>query len=338
MKCLCNLVLVSAFILVLGLFSVAHAEALFIKDLYFGIQSDSEVMKLQEFLTGEGVYSGPITGNFFSLTLKAVKNYQTQENISPAAGYFGPFTRAKANIKLSVQLQESDNQAVAETGTPTAPVIQPKTMDDAANTMQSQLAALLQQVALLQQQLQVQQQTQQSVQNLQSQVSQQTQTIQQPQTQNPADIPTIQILSINTTSTATSVKIEWQTNLPSDSKIFLSGGEISSKVFNSESGLSTHHIVNITSLVSNTTYYYEVEAIAKGTSNMFVKRSDEFKTQTEKYFWNKMTKRMTCSPSSTPMRRSLTAIEENSLPSEIRGMDPKMRFEWYAGLDSFCVK
>lgn len=78
----------------------AKAENLFSKDLYFGMQNDSEVTKLQEFLTSEGVYSGPITGNFFSLTLKAVKNYQTQEGISPAAGYFGPVSRAKAILYL----------------------------------------------------------------------------------------------------------------------------------------------------------------------------------------------------------------------------------------------
>jgi len=264
------------FILVLAailLWQTAKADNLFSKNLYFGIQKDSDVIKLQEFLTSEGVYSGPITGNFFSLTLKAVKDYQTREGISPAAGYFGPLTKAKVNAKLSIQLQESENQAVAETGSTTAPVVQPKTTNDIANTVQSQLDALLQQVALLQQQLQTQQQTQQSVQNLQTQVTQQTQTIQQQQQTQQQ----IQIVSVDATSTITSAKIEWQTDLPTNSKIFISGGTLSSKVFNSESGLSTRHIVNINSLTSNTTYSYEIEAIV---NNVFTKKTGGFQTQT----------------------------------------------------------
>jgi len=157
------------------------AELVFTKNLSFGIQGDSEVTKLQEFLADEGLYSGPITGNFFSLTLKAVKDYQTREGISPAAGYFGLTSRSKANAWLSTQIDASNSQAISETGAaPSLPNI-PKTTTDAANTMQLQLDALLQQIALLQQQLQTQQQTQQTVQNLQSQVTQQTQTIQQQQ-------------------------------------------------------------------------------------------------------------------------------------------------------------
>jgi len=175
---------------------IAKAENLFTKNLYFGIQKDSEVTKLQEFLTSEGVYSGPITGNFFSLTLKAVKDYQTREGISPAAGYFGPISRAKANTGLSTQIEASNAQAVSETGsTPTSPNT-PKTTTDVVNTMQSQLDALLQQVALLQQQLQVQQQTNQSIQNLQTQVVEQTQVIQQQQ-------ETLGAIQQNTTPTPT---------------------------------------------------------------------------------------------------------------------------------------
>lgn len=168
----------------------------FSKDLSFGIQGDSEVTKLQEFLTDEGLYLGPITGNFFSLTLKAVKAFQTKEGISPAAGYFGPKTRAEANEILSVQVQASENQAIVETGNITPVPETPKTTNDVTASLQQQIAVMLQQIGLLQQQLQVQQQTQQNVQNLQQQVTQQTQVIQQQnQTiqqiqQNTAPIPT----------------------------------------------------------------------------------------------------------------------------------------------------
>lgn len=195
------------------------AETLFTKDLYFGIQGDSEVIKLQEFLTDEGLYSGPITGNFFSLTLKAVKTFQQRENITPVAGYFGPITRTKANAILSAQIGTSEEQAVLETGATTTPPIAPKTTTDVVNSLQSQLNALLQQVALLQQQLQTQRQTQQSVQGLQNQVGQQTQVIQQQQqtlqqiqqntqqiqtnTTPPTPLPTTIFTPIPTTPTST---------------------------------------------------------------------------------------------------------------------------------------
>jgi len=156
----------------------AKAENLFTKNLYFGIQKDSEVTKLQEFLTSEGVYSGPITGNFFSLTLKAVKDYQTREGISPAAGYFGPLTRNKANEILLAQLGVSNAQAIKETGSePIIPIIK-----STSDSLQEQIDALLNQINLLNQQLTTQKQTEQNIKDLQTQVVEQTLIIQQQQT------------------------------------------------------------------------------------------------------------------------------------------------------------
>lgn len=73
------------------------AAASFAKDLYFGLNNDIDVKALQEFLHGQGVYSGPITGNFLSLTREAVISFQNREGIEPAAGFFGSKTRARAN-------------------------------------------------------------------------------------------------------------------------------------------------------------------------------------------------------------------------------------------------
>jgi hypothetical protein len=137
----------------------------FSRDLYFGLQQDSDVIKLQEFLTDEGLYSGPITGNFFSLTLKGVKNFQLREGVTPVAGYFGPKTRIKANDILSSQIQASENQAISETGATTTPPVTPKNTTDVVNSLQSQMNLLLQQIVLLQQQLQTQQQIQAQQQN-----------------------------------------------------------------------------------------------------------------------------------------------------------------------------
>lgn len=98
-------------VLVMGLFLIpAPTYAAFDADLRYG-SSGAEVFELQEFLTAQGVYTGPITGNFYSLTLAAVKAFQSKENVSPASGFFGPLTRAKANTLLSAELEESDKEA-----------------------------------------------------------------------------------------------------------------------------------------------------------------------------------------------------------------------------------
>lgn len=166
-------------LLILLFFPFLVSAQTFERNLYFGLRNDADVTKLQEFLTDEGVYTGPITGNFFSLTLKAVKDFQTRESITPAAGYFGPITRAKANETLTAQIGASNEQAIAETGSlPTQPET-PKTTNDVVNSLQGQIALLLQQITLLQQQLTAQQTTQQEVAAVKEQVIQQTQTIQQ---------------------------------------------------------------------------------------------------------------------------------------------------------------
>lgn len=96
-----------------------------------------------------------------------------------------------------------------------------------------------------------------------------------PTTQNQTSV-TVQISSVNITTTITSAKIEWQTDKPTESKIFLSGGGISSKVYNSESGLSTRHSVSVSGLKGDTNYSYEIEAIAGGNS---YKKTGNFSTQ-----------------------------------------------------------
>lgn len=96
---------------VMGVLLVPSAAfASFDVDLRYG-SSGAEVLELQEFLTAEGVYTGPITGNFFSLTLAGVKAFQARENITPVSGFFGPLTRGSANDKLKVELVESDAEA-----------------------------------------------------------------------------------------------------------------------------------------------------------------------------------------------------------------------------------
>jgi len=68
-------------------------------DLFFGMANNSDVLALQQALTLEGVYSGPITGNFFDLTRAGVIAFQTKYNFDPipTTGYVGSFTRQTLN-------------------------------------------------------------------------------------------------------------------------------------------------------------------------------------------------------------------------------------------------
>lgn len=240
-------------------------------DLYFGMQNDSDITKLQEFLTDAGLYSGPISGNFFSLTLAGVKKFQAANSITPVSGYFGPKSRAKANEILASE-GISNQEILTENGTTTAPQITPpKTTNDVVASLMEQIKLLQHQIAILSQQQSSIQAIQQQQASTSQQITQQTQTLQQIQQQTiPVSTSTtsistpIQISSINITPSLTSVRIDWQTNIPAYSKIFLSGDTFLSKVYNSDSGLSTRHIVNATGLSGGHTYSYEIESIMNG--------------------------------------------------------------------------
>jgi len=66
----------------------------FDRDLYFGMRASVDVTALQQFLTDQRVYTGPITGNFFSLTKAGVQAFQKREKIF-TTGYVGKLTRAR---------------------------------------------------------------------------------------------------------------------------------------------------------------------------------------------------------------------------------------------------
>jgi hypothetical protein len=81
-------------------------------------------------------------------------------------------------------------------------------------------------------------------------------------------------ISLGTVTTNTaSVRIRWNTNIPSDSKIFLTLDNGSIQVVPSASGYSTQHFVDMSNLKSNTQYSYTIEAInslqVQKISNMF---------------------------------------------------------------------
>jgi len=96
-----------------------------------------EVSELQEFLIDKGLLAGQATGNFFSLTLKAVKLYQASVGL-PTTGFVGPLTRAKINTELSID----DSAELGETGTTTPPK-----QDSTADLLKQQNELLKQQLA-----------------------------------------------------------------------------------------------------------------------------------------------------------------------------------------------
>ena len=67
----------------------------FNNDLHYGLDDNEDVTALQKVLTLDGVYTGPITGNFYSLTRQGVIDFQTKHNFTvvPDTGYVGPYTR-----------------------------------------------------------------------------------------------------------------------------------------------------------------------------------------------------------------------------------------------------
>lgn len=71
----------------------------FNNNLYYGMTDHPEVKKLQECLAYLKYFPSDVdwTGNFFGITLKAVKDFQTAYGIKPVYGYCGPLTRAKLN-------------------------------------------------------------------------------------------------------------------------------------------------------------------------------------------------------------------------------------------------
>ncbi len=142
--------------LVLGLMLVPSLVfASFDVNLKYGAKGDV-VKELQDFLIEQGVMTGNSTGNFYSVTLRAVKAFQTANNL-PSTGFFGSMSRARANQLLAL----SDTAEQAETGTITPPVVQVAQVQDTAT--QQQIAALNAQVALLNQQAQTQTQYQQQI-------------------------------------------------------------------------------------------------------------------------------------------------------------------------------
>jgi peptidoglycan hydrolase-like protein with peptidoglycan-binding domain len=116
MKNTYKFLIVSVAFLSLAVAGTAFAEGAFNVSLKYG-DTGAEVIKLQNFLVAEGLLkSSSVTGNFFSLTQTAVKEFQKTNGIDQT-GFFGPLSRAVANGKLaSTEQPKSAGSLISVTG------------------------------------------------------------------------------------------------------------------------------------------------------------------------------------------------------------------------------
>lgn len=104
-------------LLVLFLFpTLASAQTVsFQNNLSYG-STGSDVSALQEFLVTQHLLAPQyVTGSFYSLTLAAVKSFQTAESISPVSGFVGPITRNTINTILAQETPQSEESAATTT-------------------------------------------------------------------------------------------------------------------------------------------------------------------------------------------------------------------------------
>lgn len=99
------------------------------------------------------------------------------------------------------------------------------------------------------------------------------------QSQNTTAQTILNVSGVVATPATDKISFEWNTNVPSEGKVFLSGpGYQTPTVVPSISGVSTHHVLTITGLSPVSDYSYTVESIAGDKS---AKATGSFKTQSK---------------------------------------------------------
>lgn len=221
------------------------ASASFDASLKYGARGQA-VVELQDLLTNENCLNVSSSGYFGLLTLKAVKCFQTKYNL-PSTGFFGMMSRAKANEVVADITAPSNVAALAEASTTTSTtsnkpnIAKPKTFTLQNGTVIDEKGNIISTVLT----------------NVNS-----TLIPQSPSTNNPSSL----VVTLGqVTTTISSVHMEWDTNLPTDSKIFLTQNG-STQIIQSSSGRSTHHLIDASNLISGTQYSYTIEAIADNQS------------------------------------------------------------------------
>ena len=213
--------------------------------------SHTQVKELQEFLISKGFLTGDATGNFFTLTRKAVIAYQGSVGL-PTTGYVGPMTREKINAELSQADTTSNTAEITETGKVTSPV---NTKNDSLSSLQNQINALLAQLNELNAQVKTQTTTQQQIQNTVQQISANSSTPLSP----PSDI-SIDSVSLDSVALSwTSAVQEMNVSAYKIEKCFWATGCAN---FSDVATVSTNRYVD-NNVTGGTSYGYRIRAIDK---------------------------------------------------------------------------
>jgi hypothetical protein len=118
------------FVVAFGMPIISQASInkwVFDQNLSYG-STGTKVSSLQEFLAAQGLYNGPISGNFFGLTKNALVNFQKQKGIQPASGFFGPLTRNVVNAlttNITPSLGSTSQSVVLQVATSSPPITSP---------------------------------------------------------------------------------------------------------------------------------------------------------------------------------------------------------------------
>lgn len=115
---------ITTILLPLLMVTSVFADSAFTMNLKYGSRGQY-VVEMQEFLIDQGFLTGSPTGNFYAMTLKAVKAFQSKNGLS-VSGFFGPLSRQKANelTDLTKSDEEAKDSPVVENATKPTPVIQ----------------------------------------------------------------------------------------------------------------------------------------------------------------------------------------------------------------------
>src|SRR3989338_9162724 len=95
---------------------IVRAEEIFMKDLRYGSKGDA-VIELQEFLTDEKIYTGPISGSFYSLTRTAVRKFQKREKLKQT-GLWDKKTRERASQIFVAEMEEDESEEETQSSRP----------------------------------------------------------------------------------------------------------------------------------------------------------------------------------------------------------------------------
>lgn len=239
--------------------TIAFSQASIDVNLKYGAKGQ-EVVELQEFLADKGFLTSSASGNFFSLTRKAVIAYQTSLGL-PATGYVGPMTRTEINKDLAASDAVSAQGEVSETGTTTPVVVAQK--DGALAKQVADLNAKIEEQKNIQAQTnaylaQVAQNTAQVVKPAVSVASVSTQV---PYTQvEPTDWKSVPLTAVNTDSTRADLFLDYAT--AGDKAVFTMNGVATtyivqaSDIRGNKPPMAYYNIS--TNLQPNTEYPYQV--------------------------------------------------------------------------------